>query len=109
MIKAMRRFADCVESLRMAEKDYEKNETPAGKQIIKELQEKVDAWLKWIREKENEELAASIPPFIRYTQPKGSGNGEPVISNEIILSLTRNHSKEEIERFLESFNKPFFS
>lgn len=109
MIKSLRRFAGCVESLRMAEKEYEKNKTDAQKQIVRDLQEKVDAWLKWIREREDEELATSIPPFIRNRRVRKQEEGSLKISDELIQTLTANHTKEEIQKFLDSINKPFYT
>lgn len=98
MIKSLKIFAACVESMRTAEEEYRKNSTPFNKNVMEQLQKKVDAWVKWIHEQEDAALARRIPPFYG----KASRNAGGSASQDIIGSLKENHTQEEIERFIAS-------
>lgn len=98
MIRSLKLFAACVDSMRTAEKEYQKNPTPFNDNVMKQLQEKVDAWLKWIQEKEDTELAKRIPPFLKQTSRSFGGYAE----QDIISRLRENHTEEEIERFIKN-------
>lgn len=96
MIKSLKMFADCVESLRTAEKKYEEEPTPFNKNIVESLQEKVDGWIVWVRRQEDSSLAKDVPPFIgkiRQQQPQSG------ISQDMYNRLVANHTPEEIEKY----------
>lgn len=101
MIRNLKLFAACVESMRTAEKEYEKNPTPYNRGIMVSLQNKVDGWLTWIRNQQEAELAKGKPPFIGNPRLDASqGN----INNGIMAQLMTNHTPEEIERFIQLVN-----
>ena len=68
MIRSLKLFADCVESLRTAEKKYEEEPTPFNKAIVEYLQKKVDGWIVWVRQQKDSNLAKNVPPFIGKPQ-----------------------------------------
>lgn len=95
MIRSLKLFAACVESMRMAEKDYFANKTASSKRIMLDLQNKVDGWIKWIHSQEDAQLVKNVPPFIQ-TSSIGIRNAP---SNDAMKRLMENHTLEEIERF----------
>lgn len=99
MIRSLKLFADCVESLRTAEKEYEKDPTAFNLNILKGMQNKVDGWIKWVREQQDAELAKSVPPFINRRPSTGSYQG--VMSNDLMKQLMENHTPEEIEKYIK--------
>ena len=101
MIKSLKLFAACVESLRKAEKEYEKNDTPFNLNILKLMQNKVDGWLKWIQTREDEDLAKRVPPFINR---KPSKKFDDVISETAVEQLMESHSVEDVEEFIRSIS-----
>jgi hypothetical protein len=97
MIRSLKLFADCVESLRTAEKKYEEEPTAFNLNIQKGMQNKVDGWIKWVREQQDVELTQNVPPFINRRPSTGSYKG--VMSNDLMNQLMANHTPEEIERY----------
>lgn len=95
MNRAFKLFAACVGSLRTAEKEYEMNPTKFNRNIVSNMQNKVDGWLVWINGKEEIETTNTVPPFVG----KGRNSGSQNISNDIIKKLMENHTAEEIEEF----------
>lgn len=100
MIRNLKLFAACVDSMRTAEKEYQKNPTPFNDNVMKQLQEKVDAWLKWIHGQEDAELARRVPPFLGKVSKSYGGYA----NQDIISRLKENHTKEEIEEFIKKLN-----
>ncbi len=101
MIRSLKLFGACVESMRKAEKEYLTRPTPANKKIMVDLQNKVDAWVTWIHNQEETELGKSLPPFINKPQnPRRKGS----INHNIMQQLSTNHTPDEIERFLQNLN-----
>lgn len=96
MIRSLKLFADCVESLRTAEKAYEEDPTAARRRIVTDLQNKVDAWIKWVRSQQDSELARKVPPFIGKTPLSGY---KGVMNDDVMKHLIETHTPEEIERF----------
>lgn len=96
MIRSFKMFAQCVESMRTAEKAYDKDQTAANKRIMTDLQNKVDGWLVWINNQQDEGLARDVPPFIGRTrqQPRQGG-----INSDIMKHLMETHTPEEIEKY----------
>ena len=90
-------FLGCVESLRIAEKEYQKNSTPFNQNIVEGLQNKVDGWIVWFHEKEQGNTKAAFPPFIGGKTPYFSDMGG--LSNDIKRQLLANHTPEEIEKY----------
>lgn len=101
MIRSLKLFAGCVESMRKAEKVYEKSKSPRDLSIVKDLQNKVDGWIAWINKQEDGSLKRNVPPFIGGTHSSGYPGG---VSNDVIQKLKESHTPEEIERFLQSLN-----
>lgn len=99
MIRSLKLFADCVESLRTAEKEYEKDPAAFNLNILKGMQNKVDGWIKWVREQQDTDLAKSVPPFINRRSSTGSYQG--VMSNNQMKQLLENHTPEEIENYIK--------
>lgn len=97
MIRSLKLFADCVESLRTAEKKYEEEPTAFNLNILKGMQNKVDGWIKWVREQQDVELTQNVPPFIN--RRPSTGNYKGVMSNDLMNQLMANHTPEEIERY----------
>jgi len=96
MIKSLKLFAACVESLRTAEKEYEKNPTPFNKSNVTALQNKVDGWIAWVHKQEDTSLAKNVPPFIgNPRQP----SHQSMISNDLMAQLVANHTPAEIEKY----------
>ncbi len=91
-------FMQCVISLRTAEKEYEKESTAFNKNVMENVQNKVDGWIKWYHEKEEGNTDSSVPPFIGKTA--SSANYQGAISSDIIAKLKENHTPEEIDRFV---------
>ena len=98
MIKNLKMFADCVESLRTAEKAYEEDKTADNKNVVIDLQNKVDGWIKWIRQQRDKELVKNVPPFINLHPPIVKYKG--VISYDQMNQLLVNHTQEEIDNFI---------
>ena len=98
MIKSLKLFASCVESMRKAEREYLLKPDPAAKSIMVDLQKKVDEWLDWIKAQEDTELAKGVPPFVH--KPQSSSNN--MFNQKINQQLLANHTPEEIERFFNS-------
>ncbi len=96
MIKSLKLFTACVQSLRTAEKEYEKDPTAFNKNIVVNMQKKVDVWIKWVHDHDDAELARKTPPFIGKTPSSGY---EGVINNDIMQQLLKIHTPEEIEAF----------
>lgn len=96
MIRSLKMFAQCVESMRTAEKAYEANKTPANLRIVKDLQNKVDGWLSWVKSQPDAGLTNNVPPFIGKTRPQ-SAKGE--ISKDVYERLAASHTPEEMENF----------
>lgn len=96
MIRSLKMFAACVSSLREAEKAYEKEDTAFNKRIVTDLQNKVDGWLAWINNQQDEGLARDVPPFIGRTrqQPRQGG-----VNSDIMQHLMENHTPEEIVKY----------
>ncbi len=97
MIRSLKLFAACVDSMRMAEKEFQVHPTPTNKKIMEDLQSKVDAWVTWIHNQEDAELAKSVPPFIN--KPRSSYKSP---NHNITQQLLTNHTPEEIECFFQS-------
>lgn len=95
MNRAFKLFAACVESLRTAEKEYEMNPTEFNRNIVSNMQNKVDGWLVWINGKEGNETTNTVPPFVGKIRNSGNHN----INNDIMKRLMENHTAEEIEEF----------
>lgn len=96
MIRSLKLFADCVESLRTAEKKYEEKPTPFNKAIVESLQKKVDGWIVSVRQQKDSNLAKNVPPFIGKPQQQILYGG---LSKEIYDRLLENHTPEEVERY----------
>lgn len=96
MIKSLKMFAACVESLRTAEKAYEEDPTPFNKNILTDLQNKVDGWIKWVHAQEDGDLTKKVPPFIGKTLSSGYQGG---ISDDVYDRLMKTHTPEEVEKF----------
>ena len=101
MIKNLKLFAACVESLRKAEKEYEKNDTPFNLNILRLMQNKVDGWLRWIQRQQDEELAKNVPPFINR---RPSSKFNDILSENIVEQLMESHTEEEVEEFTRSLS-----
>lgn len=54
MLRNFKLFAACVESLRYGEEEYEKTPAARNRNIVKDLQKKVDAWINWINSQKDE-------------------------------------------------------
>lgn len=102
MVKSLKLFADCVTSMRTAEKAFEESPTPRNKSIMEDLQRKVDAWLEWIGKQQDAELAKNTPPFIQQRRSANSQGRN--ISNDMMKQLSARHTPEEIENFIKSIN-----
>ncbi len=100
MIKSLKLFAGCVESLRTAEKVYEENKTEANKRNVTDLWAKVDAWIEWVHQQEDAGLARKVPPFIGKLPSSGS---DFAINYDLFEKLKENHTKEEMDRFTQLF------
>jgi len=96
MIRSLKLFAACVESMRTAEQAYEKEPTPFNKNILIDLQKKVDAWVQWVHQQQDAELTKGVPPFINRRPSTGY---QGVMSNDQMQQLMANHTPEEIERY----------
>lgn len=96
MIKSLKLFAACVESLRTAEKTYEDDPTDFNKRNVVDLRNKVDGWVKWVHDHDDAELGKKVPPFIGKLP---SSRYKAALANDMIALLKKNHSDEEIERF----------
>jgi len=96
MIRSLKLFAACVESLRSAEKEYENNPTAFNLNILKGMQNKCDGWLKWIHEQQDAELVKNVPPFINR-RPSTEYQGG--LSNDIMKRLMETHTPDEIEKY----------
>lgn len=99
MIRNLKLFAACVDSMRRAEREYQVIPTPANKKIVEDLQDKVDGWVKWIHDQEDAELTKGLPPFIRKNVSSGH---EGITNYNLMQQLRSNHTPEEIERFFKS-------
>lgn len=95
MIRSLKLFAACVESMRTAEKAYEESPTAANLRIVKDLQNKVDGWISWVSNQADERLARDVPPFIGKTMQR-SREG---VNGDIMAHLMANHTPEEIARY----------
>ena len=67
MIRSLKLFADCVESLRTAEKKYEEEPTPFNKAIVESLQKKVDGWIVWVRQQKDSHHSLANPSSRFFT------------------------------------------
>ena len=101
MIKSLKMFSACVESLRTAEKAYEEDQTAAKKRIVTDLQNKVDGWIKWVHDQEDKELAKKVPPFIGKKPSSGYQSG---LSDDVLKRLMETHTPEEIEKYTKLMN-----
>lgn len=99
MIRNLKLFASCVESMRKAEREYQVRPTPANKKIMEDLRNKVDGWVKWIKDQEEAELSNTVPPFVARSHSSGH---KGVINHNLMQQLAANHTPEEIERFFKS-------
>lgn len=97
MIRSLKLFAACVDSMRTAEKEYQKTPTPFNDNVMKQLQEKVDAWVKWIHEQEDAELARRVPPFLKQTKTSRSYEGSANL--DMVSRLRENHTEEKLKDF----------
>lgn len=95
MIKSFKMFAGCVESMRTAEEEYKRNPTDANRSIVESLQNKCDAWLQWIRDRQDEQLERDLPTFVG----KVKGDGTTELPAAMMKQLMANHTPEEIERY----------
>lgn len=101
MIRNLKLFAACVESMRTAEREYENNPTPRNKGIMLSLQNKVDGWLTWIRNQQESQLLNGKPPFIGIPRHEANqGN----LNKGIMSQLMDNHSPKEIESFIHQIS-----
>ena len=96
MVRSLKMFAQCVESMRTAEKEYEKNPTPFNKSVLKDLQNKVDGWIAWVHSQEDAGLARDVPPFIGKNRQQSGVTGIP---KDIYDRLVASHTPEEVEKF----------
>ena len=101
MIRSLKLFAFCVESLRAAEREAAANPTRFNDNIVKSMQNKVDGWLDWIHTADDAALARDVPPFIG----KPRKTGYQGVSVNIKEQLKANHTPEEIERFTKMLNR----
>lgn len=90
-------FMQCVESLRTAEKEYQKDSTAFNKNVMENLQNKVDGWIKWFHEKESGNTNSAVPPFIGKTASSGY---QGVLSSDIMEKLKETHTPDEIDKFI---------
>ena len=97
MIRNFKLFAICVESMRTAEREYQKDPTPFNKNIMEGLQNKCDGWLAWIKQQEDSGLVRDVPPFIGRTPSSGYRGG--AMSSDVLKRLMETHTPEEIERY----------
>ncbi len=104
MIRSLKLFAACVESLRTAEQEYEKDPTPFNKSNVTALQNKVDGWIAWVHKQEDASLAKNVPPFIG--QPRKQ-NYKGVMNNDLMAKLMANHTPEEIEKYTKLMQGKF--
>lgn len=100
MIRNLKLFSATVESMRTAEKEYMTKPTPANKNIMVDLQKKVDAWVKWIKSQEEAELVKNVPPFIRHPQSPNRKEISPALQQQLLA----NHTPEEIDKFFRSID-----
>lgn len=100
MIRNLKLFAACVESMRTAEREYEKHPTPRNHGIMVSLQNKVDGWLTWIRNQQEAELLNGKPTFIGIPRRESQGN----LNKGIMSQLMDNHSPKEIESFIHQIS-----
>lgn len=100
MDKNFRLFADCVQSLRAAEREWESNPTPFNNRIVRDLQGKVDAWLRWVSEQKSIS-PSDLPPFIRARKGEKKVG---TVSNDVLQQLYENHSAEEVEEFMKTYH-----
>ena len=98
MIRSLKLFAACVESMRTAEKAYEDNPTPFNKGVLTDLKNKVDAWVQWINTRQDVELVRKVPPFVGKTPSTGY---QGIVNNDIMQQLVETHTPEEIEKFTQ--------
>lgn len=96
MVRSLKLFAQCVESMRTAEKEYEKNPTPFNKSVMDDLRNKVDGWISWVHSQEDSGLAKNVPPFIGKTKQSSITGGVP---KDMYDRLVASHSPEEVEKF----------
>ena len=85
--------------MRTAEKEYLSNSTPFNKRVMEDLQNKVDGWIKWVHEQQDEQLVRNVPSFIGRSYADGSRS---VPNNDVAKRLMENHTPEEIEKFINS-------
>ena len=100
MIRNLKLFAACVESMRTAEREYAKHPTPRNHGIMVSLQNKVDGWLTWIRNQQESQLLNGKPPFIGIPRHESQGN----LNKGIMSQLMDNHSPKEIESFIHQIS-----
>lgn len=92
-IRNFKLFLRCVESMRTAQKEYENNKTDSNKGILKDLQNRVDLWINWFNQKE--ENVFNTPHFIGKTK----NNYQGIINQSLFDRLKESHTPEEMERF----------
>ena len=100
MDRDARLFFQCVESMRTAEREYEKNPTDFNRGVMADMQNRCDGWLKWFHERERGKTKDALPPFIGRV-PQGSAKVE--LSNDTVNYLLKTHTQEEIDRFVAMF------
>ena len=64
---------------------------------MEDLRNKCDAWIKWVHEREDAELAKKVPPFIGKTASSGY---QGVLSSDIMEKLKETHTPDEIDKFI---------
>lgn len=101
MIKSLKLFAACVESLRLAEKNYEIDKTAFNLNIVRRMQEKVDGWINWIHNQQDEELKKNVPPFINR---RLSTENSDLLGENVMKELMKSHSPEEVMKFTRLLN-----
>lgn len=94
-IRNFKLFLSCVESYRTAQLAYEKEKTDSKKAIYEELKKRVDAWINWFHK--SEDNTYNTPPFV--------GKNRNSTKSNLIKSLEKDHTPEEIERFLNRFSR----
>ena len=94
-------FANCVRSLRTAEKEYEKENNGRNKAIVNDLQYKVDQWLEWVQKQEDGSTISAVPYYTGKSSPMSRQRGGGRINQDVIEQLSQNHSQEEIDELLK--------